>query len=100
VGTLNGSESTLTHRIVDILRTVSPIQGINDFINGPVPLIWITDFYWVINPGNQLTQFLRQKPALLISTVVDPEDAARGLGDKVDRNLLWRCLRYRTDHNE
>jgi hypothetical protein len=87
VGTLNGSESTLTHRIVDILRTVSPIQGINDFINGPVPLIWITDFYWVINPGNQLTQFLRQKPALLISTVVDPEDAARGLGDNVDRNF-------------
>jgi hypothetical protein len=87
VGTLNGSESTLTHRIVDILRTVSPIQGINDFINGPVPLIWITDFYWVINPGNQLTQFLRQKPALLISTVVDPEDAARGLGDKVDKTF-------------
>jgi hypothetical protein len=84
VGTLNGSESTLTHRIVDILRTVSPIQGINDFINGPVPLIWITDFYWVINPGNQLTQFLRQKPALLISTVGDPEDVAKGLGDKAD----------------
>ena len=84
VGTGNGSESTLTHRIVDILMTVSPIQGINDFINGPVPLIWITDFYWVINPGNQLTQFLRQKPALLISTVGEPEDVARGLGDKSD----------------
>jgi len=87
VGMSNGSESTLTHRIVDILRTVSPIQGINDFINGPVPLIWITDFYWVISPGNQLTQFLRQKPALLISTVGDPEDAAKGLGDKADETF-------------
>ena len=84
VGMGNGSESTLTHRIVDILRTVSPIQGINDFINGPVPLIWITDFYWSISPGNQLTQFLREKPALLISTVGDPEDVAKGLGDKAD----------------
>jgi hypothetical protein len=87
VGMNNGSESTLTHRIVDILRTVSPIQGINDFINGPVPLIWITDFYWVISPGNQLTQFLRQKPALLISTVGDPEDVAKGLGDKADETF-------------
>jgi hypothetical protein len=88
VGMDNGSESTLTHRIVDILRTVSPIQGINDFINGPVPLIWITDFYWVISPGNQLTQFLRQKPALLISTVGDPEDVAKGLlGNKADKNF-------------
>ena len=86
VGMGNGSESTLTHRIVDILRTVSPIQGINDFINGPVPLIWITDFYWTISPGSQLSQFLRQKPALLISTVGDPEDVAKGLlGDEVDR---------------
>jgi hypothetical protein len=87
VGMMNGSESTLTHRIVDILRTVSPIQGINDFINGPVPLIWITDFYWVISPGNQLSQFLRQKPALLISTVGDPEDVAKGLGDKTDETF-------------
>jgi hypothetical protein len=87
VGTINGSESTLTHRIVDILRTVSPIQGINDFINGPVPLIWITDFYWAISPGDQLSQFLRQKPALLISTVGDPEDVAKGLGDKADENF-------------
>jgi len=87
VGMGNGSESTLTHRIVDILRTVSPIQGINDFINGPVPLIWITDFYWVINPGSQLTQFLRQKPALLISTVGDPEDVAKGLGNKADETF-------------
>jgi len=87
VGMNNGSESTLTHRIVDILRTVSPIQGISDFINGPVPLIWITDFYWAINPGNQLTQFLRQKPALLISTVGDPEDVAKGIGNKGDENF-------------
>jgi hypothetical protein len=85
VGTFNGSESTLTHRIVDILRTVSPIQGINDFINGQVPLIWISDFYWAINPGNQLTRFLIHKPALLISTVGDPEDVAKGLGDKADK---------------
>jgi hypothetical protein len=90
VGTLNGSESTLTHRIVDILRDVSPEQEIGKvdfFINGPVPLIWISDFYWAINPGRDLTRFLTHKPALLISTVVDPEDAARGLGDKVDRNF-------------
>ncbi len=84
VGMMNDSESTLTHRIVDILRTVSPVPGISQFINGPVPLIWITDFYWAISPGNQLTQFLREKPALLISTVPDPEDAARGLGDRAD----------------
>jgi hypothetical protein len=77
VGMGNGSESTLTHRIVDILRTVSPIPGINQFINGPVPLIWITDFYWVINAGNQLTQFLREKPALLISTVEEPKEVNR-----------------------
>ena len=90
VGTINGSESTLTHRIVDILREVSPKQEIGNidiFINGQVPLIWITDFYWVINPGNQLTQFLRQKPALLISTVGDPEDVARGLGNKADKTF-------------
>jgi hypothetical protein len=84
VGMGNGSESTLTHRIVDILRTISPIPGINKFINGQVPLIWISDFYWVINPGNQLTQFLKNKPALLISTVGDPEDTERNTEDTED----------------
>ncbi len=77
VGMGNGSESTLTDRIVDILRTVSPIPGIGQFINGQVPLLWISDFYWAIKPGNQLTNFLREKPALLISTVGDPGDVAR-----------------------
>ncbi len=91
VGMMNGSESTLTHRIVDILgdEGVFPSEELggirsNSFINGQIPLIWITDFYWEINPGEQLNRFLRHKPALLISTVPDPEDAAKGLGDKAD----------------
>jgi hypothetical protein len=96
VGMDNGSESILTEKIVKILSEVSPIKQIGQFIHGQVPLIWISDFYWEITPGGELTTFLRNKPALLISTVLDPEDAAKATNDSNELDIKFSPLAFGT----
>ena len=97
VGTGNGSESTLTHRIVDILKTTNPVPGANisSFILGQVPIIWITDFLWSVSVSPQFTNFLKNKPALLISTLGDPgergdESVFGDLGHETALTILRR----------